>query len=95
MSQARNNPNNTVKREAVLFLWLFLAGLFLLPVIIYLIGNALFGEFGGGGFMAFYGMLHTELRGGETAVWFLILSPYIVWQILRLTWNAFRAATSR
>jgi hypothetical protein len=94
MSQTQDHIRNTAKQEAVLLLWLLLAGLFLLPVVIYFIGHTMFGEFSGG-FMAFYGLLHSELRGGEIAVWFLVLSPYIVWQLLRLTIHAFRAAGSR
>ena len=40
-------------------------------------------------------MLMGELLSGEPAVWFLILSPYIVWQLLRLTFGAVRAAGNR
>jgi hypothetical protein len=87
-------PTNAVRREAILFLILLPVGLFLLPAAVYIVGSAIFGEFGGDGFGAFYGMLIDELRGGEPAVWFLILSPYLVWQLLRLTFGAFRAAGS-
>ena len=82
-------------RESVLFLWMLLGGLFLLPVAIYLIGLALFGEYGGAGFSAFYANLHRELMAGVPSVWFLILSPYLIWQLLRLTIRAFRVAGQR
>jgi hypothetical protein len=52
----------------------------------------MFGEYGGTGFSAFYGQLHSELRSGDYSVWFLVLSPYLVWQILRLTVKIFRRA---
>ena len=82
-------------RESVLFLWMLLGGLFLLPVAIYVIGLALFGEYGGSGFSAFYANLHSELLAGAPSVWFLILSPYLIWQLLRLTIRAFRMAGQR
>ena len=82
-------------RESVLFLWMLLGGLFLLPVAVYVIGIALFGEYGGSGFSAFYASLHSELMAGVPSVWFLILSPYLIWQLLRLTIRAFRVAGQR
>ncbi len=36
--------------------------------------------------------LHGELRTGEPVVWFLMLSPYLAWQLLRLTVYGFRRA---
>jgi hypothetical protein len=95
MSRQNRNPSRAVRREAILFLTLLPIGLFLLPAAVYIVGSAIFGEFGGSGFGAFYAMLIEELRGGEPAVWFLVLSPYIVWQLLRLTLGAFRAAADR
>jgi ACR3 family arsenite efflux pump ArsB len=77
-------------RELALFLVLFFTGLVILPVLIYLVGNALFGDYGGSGFSDFYQLLHGELRTGVPVVWLLMLSPYIAWQLLRLTITAFR-----
>ncbi len=76
----------------MIFLALLLAGLIILPAVVYLVGDAVFGEYGGTGFPDFYGALLGELWSGETAVWFLILSPNIIWQLLRLTFRAFRAS---
>ena len=73
------------RKEALSFLLLFLAGLVALPALIYTVGSLLFGDYGGTGFSAFYGSLHSDLRSGELAGWFLVLSPYIVWQLARST----------
>ena len=81
---------NRLERECALFLVLFLAGVFVLPSLIYLIGNALFGDYGGTGFSAFYGELHSRFRAGDLGVWFLVLAPYAVWQLMRLTFHGFR-----
>lgn len=97
MSMPTENPSTAkaIRRELILLLILLPTGLLLLPAAIYLVGSAIFGAFGGDGFGGFLGMLTGELRSGEPAVWFLILSPYIVWQLLRLTFGAVRAATNR
>jgi len=95
MTSPDQNWKSLAGREAGLFLWLLLAGLFLLPLAVYTVGRVLFGEYGGTGFAAFYGMLHSELRSGSLSVWFLVLSPYLICQLLRLTVRAFRLAGNR
>lgn len=82
-----------VMKELALFLVLFFVGLVILPVLIYLVGRALFGDYGGAGFSDFYQALHGELRAGEPVVWFLMLSPYCAWQLLRLTAYGFRRSS--
>lgn len=93
MIDFRTIQNATTGKELLLFLSLLIVGLVILPGAIYFVGSAIFGAYGGTGFSAFYGMLHSELRAGEPAVWFLVLSPYILWQLLRLTFHAFRKAS--
>jgi succinate dehydrogenase hydrophobic anchor subunit len=95
MNTSTVSRKSTARKEATLFLWLFLAGLFLLPLAVYVVGRALFGEYGGSGFSAFYGALHSELRNGVPSVWFLILSPYLIWQLFRLTVRAFKLGGAR
>lgn len=77
-------------REAALFLGCLLFGLLMLPISIYLVGRSIFGEYGGAGFWAFYGGIHSEIRDGDTVVWFLVLSPYLIWHTLRWTFRLFR-----
>ena len=73
------------RNETLLFLYLFLAGVVALPILVYAVGSTLFGDYGGTGFSAFYGSLHRDLRSGQLAGWFLVLSPYLLWQIVRGT----------
>lgn len=82
-------------RESILFLCLFFVGLVILPLSIYLVGKSVFGEYAGAGFSGFYGAVHRAIRDGEPAVLFLVLSPYIVWQIGRLTIWGFRRTLKR
>ena len=79
-------------REAAFFLGLLFFGLVLLPIGIYLIGSEIFGDYGGYGFRGFFGELSGKIRAGEKVAWFLVLSPYLVWQLLRLTVLAWRLA---
>jgi hypothetical protein len=95
MPEAPNSFRDIIRKESALFLMLLLTGLFFLPVVIYIIGNAVFGAYEGSGFMDFYGTLHSELRAGQRVVWFLMLSPYIVWQLSRLTAWGFRRLRER
>lgn len=76
--------------ELALALSLLFAGLVLLPLAIYLTGQAVFGEYGGTGFADFYGRLSAEVREGSPVVWFLVLSPYLILMLLRLTIWAFQ-----
>lgn len=65
-------------------------GLVLMPIAIFEIGQSIFGAYGGHGYGDFFGSLSAKLRGGDTVAWFLVLSPYLVWQVLRLTVFAWR-----
>ncbi|MDJ0813736.1 MAG: hypothetical protein QNJ23_08405 [Woeseiaceae bacterium] len=78
-------------RETALFLGLLFVGLVLLPVAIFWIGPRLLGDFGGYGFADFFGSMAARIRDGDAAAWFLVLSPYLGVQALRLTWLAWRS----
>ena len=67
-----------------------LFGLLLMPLAIYWVGKLVFGEYGGTGFSAFYGTLHRAIRSADLVVLFLVFSPYLIWQLTRLTNWGFR-----
>lgn len=92
MAYSLEQLKSVAKKEAALLLTLLFAGLFLLPLSIYLVGQLVFGEYSGAGFAGFYGRMHHEIRDGQPVVWFLVLSPYIIWQLLRLTIWGYRHA---
>lgn len=81
---------NRLRKETALLAVLLFVGLVVLPLSIYLVGMAVFGEYGNGGFSSFFGALHREFRAGEPAVLFLLLSPYLLWQLMRLAIWGFR-----
>jgi hypothetical protein len=94
MSSTQKSLKDVARKESILFLVLLLTGLLLLPTIIYFVGKAVFGAYEANGFMTFYGMLHSELRSGVPVVWFLMLSPYIIWQLFRMTFWGFRRSST-
>ena len=72
-------------RESALFIGLLFVGLVLLPVAIYLVGQSVFGAYGGIGYGEFFGTLSAKVRNGDVVAWFLVLSPYLSWLCLRVT----------
>lgn len=70
-------------------------GVLILPVIIFWVGQVIFGEFGGGQLGDFYASLMAQLRVGNPVVWFLVLAPYLIWQCLRMTLKLFRLVGAR
>jgi len=95
---AENNKSfkRLLYREAVTLLLLGLAGVLFLPLSIYFVGAEIFGDYAGSGFGDFYRDLHSKLREGNAVVTFLMLSPYLVWQLLRASIIVFaRTAPAR
>lgn len=79
-----------ILKETAIIGGLVFVGLAVLPVLVYFVGEAVFGEYGGSGLPGFYVRLHEDLRIGEPAAVFLLFSPVILWLLLRLTLRLFR-----
>ena len=79
-------------REAVLLCWLLVAGIVLLPIAVWFVGQGVFGEYGGSGFGDFFAELNLRILLGDRVAWFLVLSPYLAVSTLRLTIWAWRAS---
>ena len=82
----------SLKKEAALFAGLLFLGLVILPIAVWFVGKAVFGVYGGTGYGDFFGTLIGKIRGGDLVAWFLVLSPWLVWQIARLMALGWRAA---
>ena len=95
MTDSPSPIRSRLLKELALFLGLFLFGILLLPIAIYVVGQSVFGDYGGHGFLDFYSRLHYELRSGGGVSWYLVLSPYLVWSLLRATIWGFRRITAR
>ena len=78
------------RKELLLLSLLLFFGLVLMPIAIYAVGGAIFGDYGGHGYGDFFKTLSGKLRHGDGVAWFLVLSPYLVWQVFRLMAFAWR-----
>ncbi len=85
MAKKEKSLRHIALRELCLFLCLLFAGLVLLPIGVYLVGDQVFGSYGGHGFSGFFGAISSKIRDGDWVAWFLALSPYLGWQTIRLT----------
>lgn len=80
------------QKEALYLAALLFVGIVLLPAAVYFVGQAVFGAYGGGAYGDFFGMISAKLRSLDGVAWFLVLSPYLLWQCLRLTIFAWKRA---
>lgn len=94
LSENRSDLKKTLKRESALLLMLLLLGLVLMPIAIYVIGRDLFGPYGGAGYGEFFNLLSGKVRSGDRVAWFLVFSPYLALQTLRLTLYGWRRTKS-
>lgn len=81
-----------LKKEVAIFAGLLFFGLAILPIAIWFVGGAVFGAYGGTGYSEFFGTLSSKIRSGDLVAWFLVLSPWLVWQIVRLMALGWRSA---
>ncbi len=91
------SPNlfrHPVTREVLLFLALAIAGIVLLPLAVFFVGDAVFGSYGGDGFGEFLESLLAKLGRADRFAWLLVLSPYIILQLLRIMALGWRVAGS-
>ena len=83
-------------RELAIFTGLLFLGLVIVPVAVYQVGESVFGNYGGAGYGDFFRRLSGKVRELDVMAWFLVLSPWLGVQILRMAayvWRATRPAT--
>jgi hypothetical protein len=74
------------KYELLLLGSLLGVGLFLLPFVVYLVGVEIVGPYeGDGGAFDFFASILIAVARGDWAAWMLTLSPYLIFQLSRLT----------
>ena len=83
------------KKELVLLLVLLFIGLVVMPIATFVVGEQFFGAYGGHGYGDFFGTISSKIRAGDLVTWFLILSPYLAWQTVRLTAFGWKIASHR
>ena len=83
----------SIRKEAILLLILFVAGIVLMPAAIYFVGQMIFGTYGGDGFGGFFGAIGKKLIAADGVAWLLVASPYLIVQCLRITAYAWRRSS--
>lgn len=71
-------------RETIVLVSCLLFGLLLLPMAVFFVGQTVFGAYGGDGYGEFFASLMSKILAFDLAAWFLVLSPYLALQTLRL-----------
>ncbi|HZX22379.1 MAG TPA: hypothetical protein VFF18_02490 [Woeseiaceae bacterium] len=94
MADEKNDIGALLKRESLLAVVLVLGGVLLLPAAVYGVGFLIFGEYPDG-LGGFYGEIWGALGRGNPGTGFLVLSPWLVVTVTRLTWRAMRRPRSR
>ena len=96
-----NTPTKTktlrqrVTKEIAIFVVLLFLGIVAVPIVVYQVGQTVFGTYAGAGFSDFFGTLSAKIRIGDSVAWFLIMSPYLGWQCLRLMAFGWRITGNR
>lgn len=90
MAERSTTGKATLTREGLFLLLALVFGLLVLPFLVYTVGQFIFSDFAGGDFKAFFAEIHDLLKRGNLYVWFLVLSPYLVLQTLRMSLRLFR-----
>lgn len=62
-----------------------LAGLFVMPIFIYLTGVLMLGPYEAGGFGAFLKQIFVGLGQGSVPIWLMVLGPYVILNLFRAT----------
>ncbi len=85
-SSESTSPGPATRRlrfELILAAVLLVVGFGLMPLAVYLVGQQILGEYGGG-LGAFYGDMYSALGRGERGAWLLLASPFLGIELLRL-----------
>lgn len=83
-STKTTSPRQRATKETALLTGFLFFGLVVVPFLIYQVGQIVFGAYGGVGYGEFFASLGTRIRSADPVAWFLVLSPYLGWQCLRL-----------
>lgn len=83
-----NAPQESLKtlalKELALLAGLLFLGFVVLPVAVFAVGQIVFGAYAGAGYGDFFSTLSNKIMRFDPVAWFLILSPYLGMQCLRL-----------
>lgn len=80
------------RRELTILVALLAFGLFIVPLLIWVVGRGVLGPFEDGGPFALLVDFFSGLRTGSFVYWAVALGPYVMVTVLRGLWHFARAA---
>jgi hypothetical protein len=80
------------RRELTILVILLAFGLFIVPLLIWVVGRGVLGPFADGGPFALLVDFFNGLRTGSFVYWAVALGPYVMVMVLRALWHFARAA---
>jgi hypothetical protein len=92
VSDKATPDSRNLKKEAAIFAVMLFLGFVILPIAIWFVGNLVFGDYGGTGYGDFFGRLRNKILSGDIGAWFLVLSPWLALQVVRVTLAGWRHA---
>jgi hypothetical protein len=82
--------DTTWKRELTIAAVALGFGLFILPVLIYFVGQRLIGEYGEAGLLGLYEHIWTDFLSLRATGWILVLGAYVIVQLIRCVRRVWR-----
>ena len=76
----------------MIFVILLAVGLFIVPLLIWVVGRGALGPYPDGGPFALLVDFFNGLKSGSPVYWIVALGPYALVMVLRLGWSLMRAA---
>jgi hypothetical protein len=80
------------RRELMILVILLAFGLFIVPLLIWVVGRGVLGPFADGGPFELLVDFFNGLRTGSLVYWAVALGPYLMVMVLRGLWHFARAA---
>ncbi len=71
---------------------LLACGLFVIPLLIWVVGRGVLGPYADGGPFALLVDFFNGLKNGSLVYWSVAFGPYVIIMVLRLCWQVVRSA---
>lgn len=79
------------RRELMIFVILLACGLFIMPLLIWVVGRSALGPYTDGGPFALLVDFFNGLKSGSLVYWCVAFGPYVLVMILRGCWRLMRS----
>ena len=78
--------SSRARRELMILVILLACGLFVIPLLIWVVGRGVLGAYADGGPFALLVDFFNGLRSGSLVYWGVAIGPYVLVSVLRVFW---------